>query len=191
MGRPLKFDPDAALSAIKAAFWERGYEGTSLQDIEAATGQNKQSLYRLIGGKRQMYLRALQDYDGREMQAAIDLMLTGSGGAGDRVGRLLRAVVADVRRTGDRRGCFLCNSAVDQAQLDEETMAEVTDTMRRFEAAFSEALTADAPYRRNARRREKTAVSLLAGYFGLRVLIKANTGVEALQDAADGIIAMI
>lgn len=191
MGRHLKFDPDTALAGIKAVFWRQGYEGTSLQDIEAATRLNKQSLYRLFGGKRQMYLRALQDYDAREMQAAVDLMRTAGGSAAARVRRLLNAIIDEVERTGDRRGCFLCNSTVDQAQLDDATRKTIAGMVERYRAAFAEALAADERYQKATRRREKAALTLLSGYFGLRVLVKSDASIAALRDAADGIVSAI
>ena len=63
MARPRAFDPDTALQDVMNVFWKKGYEGASLQDIEAATGLNKQSLYRAFGDKRAMYLAALDIYE--------------------------------------------------------------------------------------------------------------------------------
>lgn len=43
MARPREFEPEEALDAIMGVFWRQGYEGTSLQDIEAATGLNNKA----------------------------------------------------------------------------------------------------------------------------------------------------
>jgi len=38
-------------------FWRNGYDGTSLDDLVAATGMNRPSLYAAFGDKRDLYLR--------------------------------------------------------------------------------------------------------------------------------------
>ena len=62
MARPKAFDPTQALDAALATFWQRGYEKTSLDDLIAATGVGRQSLYDTFGDKRALYLRALDRY---------------------------------------------------------------------------------------------------------------------------------
>ena len=38
LGRPREFDEDEALAQILDVFWAKGFEGTSMSDLEAATG---------------------------------------------------------------------------------------------------------------------------------------------------------
>src|SRR4051812_11049174 len=61
-GRPRGYDPDAALVRAIASFWHAGYAGTSLDDLSAATGMNRPSLYGAFGDKRDLYLKALAHY---------------------------------------------------------------------------------------------------------------------------------
>src|ERR1700723_3169252 len=61
-GRPRQYDPDQALAKAAAAFWKGGYSGTSLDEISAATGMNRPSLYAAFGDKRALYLEALAQY---------------------------------------------------------------------------------------------------------------------------------
>ena len=44
-GRPPEFDRDAVLTAAVFAFWAGGYEGTTVSDLEAATGVDRSTLY--------------------------------------------------------------------------------------------------------------------------------------------------
>jgi AcrR family transcriptional regulator len=73
-GRPPSYDRDEALRAIRDVFWQRGFSAASLDDIAAAAGMNRPSLYAAFGDKRAMYLAALRMFSaesGREMQKAL------------------------------------------------------------------------------------------------------------------------
>src|SRR5215470_7162266 len=71
MARPRSFDPDDALARAMEAFWAKGYEGTSLADLVAATGLNKGSLYAAFGDKRRLYLAAIERYERVAIDATI------------------------------------------------------------------------------------------------------------------------
>lgn len=61
-GRPPSFDHDAVVDAAMRAFWDRGFEGTSLSDLEAATGADRSTLYNSFGGKAGLYREAAGRY---------------------------------------------------------------------------------------------------------------------------------
>ncbi len=47
-----RFDRNQVLDRAMAAFWTRGYEATSIDDLVEATGINRGSLYGTFGGTR-------------------------------------------------------------------------------------------------------------------------------------------
>src|SRR5260370_8021932 len=116
MGRPREFDPDAALARAMEAFWAKGYEGTSLADLVAATGLNKGSLYAAFGDKRRLYLAAMERYerDGIDRTVAI---LRDAADPSAAIAAMFDGVIAAVERR-DRRGCLLCNASLDPAPYD-------------------------------------------------------------------------
>ncbi|WP_019960938.1 TetR/AcrR family transcriptional regulator [Woodsholea maritima] len=179
MARPLTFDRDAALDAIKQTFWARGYEATSMQDIEGATGLKKQSLYRLYGDKQGMYRAALMHYESHEVAAAEAFLRQGAGTGAGRITQVFTSVVDTALTTQDRRGCFLCNASVDVALLDQDSRTQVRMMMERVRQAFLGALIADQGGASEAL--EGAADGLLALYNGLRVLIKAESAETVLR----------
>ncbi|WP_327294764.1 MULTISPECIES: TetR/AcrR family transcriptional regulator [unclassified Streptomyces] len=56
------FDPDAALETVVRLFWRQGVASTGIQDVVAATGLNRSSLYSTFGGKQELYVAALNRY---------------------------------------------------------------------------------------------------------------------------------
>jgi len=62
MGRPKEFDEQSALDAAMQVFWEKGYEGTSLDDLTAAMGINRSSLYSSFGDKEALFQRVMSHY---------------------------------------------------------------------------------------------------------------------------------
>lgn len=71
-GRPRGFDDDAVRDSIVMQFWAKGFAGTSLDELAAATGLKRGSLYGAFGNKQAMYLDALDRFAGR-MRHALEL----------------------------------------------------------------------------------------------------------------------
>ena len=61
-GRPAVFDRAVALQAAMKLFWERGYEGTSFDDLIAAMGISASSFYNSFGSKEALYCEATRSY---------------------------------------------------------------------------------------------------------------------------------
>jgi len=178
MPRPMSFEPEAALEAIKEVFWTRGYEATSMQDIEAATGLRKQSLYRLYGDKQGMYRAALGHFEDNDM-AAAEALLKQNGSPRERIEGLFGAVLDAALAANDRRGCFLCNASVDTPLLDDRTTEKVCAMTGRMRRAFLSAMEGKDV---DEEDREKAADAILALYNGLRVLIKAGAPEKTLRN---------
>ncbi len=186
MARPREFEIDEAARALLEVFWAKGYEGASLSDIEAATRLNKQSLYRVFESKRGMYLAALATYD-RDHVAAARTILRQAADPPAGFATLLNGVVDSALASGDRRGCFLCNASIDQAPQDPETSGRVASMIAGLERTFAEAL-ASGPGgvgKVDARRRAR---KIMAGYFGLRVLVRSGAAGRVLRDVVDQLL---
>lgn len=181
MGRPREFDTGEALENAMKAFWTKGYDGTSIQDLMAATGLKKQSLYGAFGNKRELYVASLKRFDETRLRQSAQI-LAAPGSARTRIANLLQGVIDRACDGHDRSGCFLCNAAVDPAPICQETEGVVDTCLMRFEQAFSDALADTAPFDRDRTARTKRARALLASYFGLNVLAKGGASREMLED---------
>jgi AcrR family transcriptional regulator len=61
-GRPAAFDRDLALREAMKLFWERGYEGTSFDDLIVAMGISASSFYNSFGSKEALYCETTWSY---------------------------------------------------------------------------------------------------------------------------------
>jgi AcrR family transcriptional regulator len=62
MARPRSFDRDGALEQAMLAFWERGYEQTSIADLTRLMGIAAPSLYAAFGDKRALFTEVVERY---------------------------------------------------------------------------------------------------------------------------------
>src|SRR6185369_10477201 len=64
-GRPRAYEPEVALARALDVFWREGFAATSLDDLSAATGMNRPSLYGAFGDKRELYIKSYESYRDR------------------------------------------------------------------------------------------------------------------------------
>jgi AcrR family transcriptional regulator len=58
--RPARYDTDTLLAVAVQVFTERGYDGTSMEDLSKATGLSKSSIYHHVDGKEHLLRLALE-----------------------------------------------------------------------------------------------------------------------------------
>jgi AcrR family transcriptional regulator len=92
MASPRSFDPNEALDLARDVFWRKGFQGTSLDDITAATGLAKPSLYAAFGDKNALFLKVLDRYHERIVANAERVLMEGPS-ARDAIERWLAGFV--------------------------------------------------------------------------------------------------
>ena len=135
-GRPRAYDREAALLKAMEVFWTAGYSATSLDDITAATGMNRPSIYAAFGDKRGLYLQALDYY----WQAGLDAMREAlAPGVPVREGlmRVYRAALSIYFPAKQQaRGCFGIGTATVETMAHPEIRAKFTEGLEKFDAEF-------------------------------------------------------
>lgn len=158
------------------AFWARGYEGTSMNDLVTATGVNRGSIYSDFNGKRDIFLAALKQYD--EVYRARFLSALSSRYPPKEAIVAAFAAAADVDAARDGpRGCLLVNTAIELAPHDNEIANLVTDSLRAVEEFFLQQLEAYDGTVVGHGSPQVAAKTLLGLFLGLRVLTRS--GAEA------------
>ena len=144
-GRPRSFDTDVVLSAVRNTFWRYGYGSTSMDQLAAATGLHKPSLYGAFGDKRQLYLAALRHYLA-EISADFAEALAHERWIDSATDLLDQSVDLFLREKEGANGCFMMHTAMTETNADPEIMGVVRGAIdrldkavvRRFERAIEE-----------------------------------------------------
>lgn len=190
-GRPRSFDADAVLERARTVFWNLGYDAASLDDIAAATGLNRPSLYAAFGDKHALYMAAL----GRTREGAVQAMRLMMG----REGRL-RDVLADLFAAaigsyvaGDvgQRGCFIVGTAVTQAVDDPEARSLLSGFIADEDAAFRDRFARSADELAPGVTPEGAAMVATAALHTLAIRARTGEGRQALARVADASVSAI
>jgi AcrR family transcriptional regulator len=136
-GRPRAYQPEVALGKALDLFRKGGFAATSLDDLSAATGMNRPSLYGAFGDKRELYIKSYQRYREDARAAMIDIFREQSP-IRSRLERIY-AVALDIYLSGEAgpRGCFTVMTAASEAVADPEIGAMVLEGFVELDKAFA------------------------------------------------------
>ncbi|WP_329334876.1 TetR/AcrR family transcriptional regulator [Streptomyces sp. NBC_00663] len=139
-GRPRSFDRATALEKAILAFWEHGYEATSVSDLTRVMGIGAPSLYAAFGDKRALFEEVVLEY-GKRYGSFGDRALAEEPTARAAVERMLREAAVEYTAPGHPHGCLVIHAATNC------TSAEVEESLRDRRnaniAAFESRIRAD------------------------------------------------
>jgi AcrR family transcriptional regulator len=175
-GRPRAYDPDEALKAARDVFWVKGYAATSLDDIAAATGMNRPSLYAAFGDKEAIYLSALR------MQG--ELLVSAVAGAVKLEMKLkaflelffARCIDSYLAGPTGPRGCFLVGTALTESLVREDVGAVVRDAFGRCEDLLEQRFRAGKKAGELPKAADARALAMLASSTMHELAMLARSG---------------
>ena len=125
MPRPRKFDESDVIAAARDQFWTRGYGATSVDDLTAATGLGKGSLYGAFGDKHGLFMRALDDYIATALDGVRAQLHDAQYDAYERLTRHIRWQAKVAGNDKARRGCMMARTAAELGSTDDEVERKV------------------------------------------------------------------
>jgi TetR/AcrR family transcriptional repressor of nem operon len=193
MARPRSFDESAVLRAARDHFWSTGYAAARIDEIAAATGLGKGSLYGAFGDKHRLFLRIFDDYCAGLVAAAHQ----GLDGPDDGAFARLRAVIlaaADATASDVcLRGCLLAKGTAELSQQDPAVAA----TARRTFVAIEELIASCIAAAQRAGDIDQDADParlaglLLAVLRGMEALGKGGSDADSLRSIAETAVALL
>jgi TetR/AcrR family transcriptional repressor of nem operon len=192
MGRLQTFDSITVVQSARDVFWDLGYVGASLADLESATGLNRSSLYHAFGSKRGLFDAAVADYRDTVIRPRLRALQTDGAGRADLLVYFdeLRDAVGRLPLDSPRRGCLLVNCATGLAAHDEPAREVVEAYRTELAGALRNALagaTAVAADTSSADRIDERVRTLASLSMSAMLLARVNAAESAalLATAAD------
>ena len=188
MARPREFDEAEVLEAALDLFRAKGFDGTTLAELEQATGLGRGSIYGAFGDKRALFLKVLGRYFETAMECRLErLRAPGAGRAA------IVAVFRDIARSAsadrERKGCMLTNCSVELADRDPDLACQAARGLDRFEHAFAGAIRTAQEQGQIAVARDPARLArfLTVCMEGMLVLARIRPDAAWLDDAVAGV----
>lgn len=111
-GRPLGFSEEVVIEQAVRAFWERGYDGVSMDYLCNLSKLSKTSFYNSFGDKEELFIKCLEFYEKKFSDPLLELLLKERNPS---VG-FYKMLVSAVRRTKDPEfptGCLIITGALE------------------------------------------------------------------------------
>ena len=189
-GRPAVFDRGAALNAAMKLFWERGYEGTSFDDLITAMGISASSFYNSFGSKEELYCEATRTYREWAGQWFFAILNDPSIDTKTAFARLFEATAEEFTRGDHPLGCMISLAGTHCSP----GMKNIRDMMAEHRA-FSEGAMAERIRKGVVRGdlAEDTDCDMLAAYYSAMargLAVQARDGASRQKLSEIGRLAM-
>lgn len=186
MARPREFDYDQVLDKAMLVFWQRGFQGTSIVDIERETGLTKGSLYKAFDNKRDLFVKCLERYMTGESYKAIFTRMSDRPVA-EAFGHMLDQLIESTRNARRPCGCLATNVIAELIPIDDDLAKLASDGLAGMQKDLEARLRRA---KRDGELRPDADVKTLASFLmvtlqGMVVLSTSTKDVASMRRARD------
>ena len=192
VARTKDFDENEVLKKAVSLFWDKGYNGTSMQDLVDGLGISRSSLYDTFGDKHQLYLKALDNYQ-QDYGQQLCTLIKEAPDARAAIRSLLELIARDLQADAQRKGCFVVNAGIELGNHDAEVNKLICRNEQTLEDAFLKAL--QKGQEKNEINRDKDARALARFLSntvkGMQVSGRGSTEPQFFKDIIDMALAVL
>ena len=192
MARTKQFDERQALVSAMLVFWEKGYEGTSIHDLEQAMGLNRTSIYNTFGNKRAIFNRVMSCYK-ESVMAALFVELDNAPDIREGVRRLLNGALDNHFDEDNPGGCLVVLSVLESGQHDAESQLAMQQTIHGLKNALQARLSKAKKAGELAKDLDvgSTATTISTTMAGMMVMGKANFTKASLKKTINQVVSLL
>ena len=179
-GRPRSFDADEVLDRVRGVFMEKGFSAASLDDLAAAAGLNRPSLYAAFGDKEGLYLHALNRY-GAQSVAGMEAIFARKLPLEQRLGQVYRAAIGLYTAPPTAPGCMIINTAAVEAPTHPKIAAAASKLLAEIEGTFEKVFARAVAEKEIAAVPSPATRARLAGGIFDTLAVRARLGARASE----------
>ncbi|WP_050629230.1 TetR/AcrR family transcriptional regulator [Bradyrhizobium viridifuturi] len=176
-----QFNEDEVIATALDVFWRKGLRDATMQDLAAATGVQRGSLYNAYGDKEAIFLRAFDQYTGQFLEAAGYAL--DHADAATALRNFFDMIIVNMTDGSPARGCLTTRTALDAAISSTEVRQRVQDVLGRLEQLIGKTLSA-AHGRRRGADANRLARVIVTFTRGLAVMERAGYSRKQLRESA-------
>jgi len=177
-----QFDEHEVIALALDVFWRKGLHDATMQDLAAATGVQRGSLYNAYGDKETIFLRAFDAYAEQFLETAGRALAQGEEAAA-RLRNFLDVVIVNMTGGSPQRGCLTTRTALDAAISSAEVRQRVQGILSGLEQLIAKAI-GSAPGKLPPVDPRRLARVIVTFTRGLAVMQRAGYSRKQLKEAA-------
>ncbi|WP_422001421.1 TetR/AcrR family transcriptional regulator [Reyranella sp.] len=159
---------------MRGVFLGKGFSGASLDELAAAAGLNRPSLYAAFGDKEQLYIATLRFYGEKSIEG-LDGILGGKGTIQQRLARVYSAAIDLYTAPPHRPGCMIVGTAAVESPSHPKIAAAAAGLLADIEKSLERGFAAsDLPAAPTPAARARMAGAILYA-----IAIRARLGAKA------------
>ena len=175
-----QFDEQEVIGTALEVFWRKGLHDATMQDLAAATGVQRGSLYNAYGDKEEIFLRAFDQYADQFLAAAGQALAEGD--TATRLQNFFDMIVVNMTSGSPPRGCLTTRTALDVTISGAAVRQRVQALLSRLEQLVGKAWGPNkTTTAADATRLARVVVTFTRG---LAVMERAGYSRKQLKDAA-------
>jgi TetR/AcrR family transcriptional repressor of nem operon len=183
-----QFDEQEVIALALDVFWRKGLIDATMQDLAAATGVQRGSLYNAYGDKEAIFLRAFDQYARDFLESVAKLLAEGD--VAERLTKFFDSAIVNMTGGSPPRGCLTTRTALNAGISSEVVRERVQDLLGRLEQAVSKAISS-APGGRPAAEANRLARVVVTFTRGLAVMERAGYSRKQLKESASTFVAAL
>jgi TetR/AcrR family transcriptional repressor of nem operon len=186
MARKKDFDEDELLEKAVNLFWRKGYHATSAQDLVDELKINRSSLYNTYTDKKTLFTKSLRQYQQKQTNAML-VMLDKAEDAVIAITQIFDNLINESVTDALLKGCFMVNTAVELAGVDEEVGVIVNENNKSVEDGLTKLIERSQQSGKLTSKAEPRGLArfIFANITGIKVAARTGVDRKTLQDIAD------
>ncbi|WP_372655492.1 TetR/AcrR family transcriptional regulator [Halobacteriovorax sp.] len=181
MSRTTDFDKEETITKAMNIFWTKGYEGTTMRDLQTATGLQKGSLYNTFKSKENLFLLCLEKYG-----ANSATLFYVDGDPKNYIKKFFKRLVDEGVKEENVSGCLIMNSCIEFSNTKSAPAKKSKDLFATVEKNFENVVNAIKNKTTHDTHELKT--NLITAAFSIREISKFKKDKKFLKQIANNVL---